>query len=251
MQDRNTLVFLPGFGFSANLFKPLSEHFSGYKILLLELPANNDINIDTLVDKLCPQIPKHAVIIGWSLGGLIALKLAEKYPENCQALIMLASTPKFLASEDWPGITRTNALQFQNSATENLSLLMQQFIKLVAYPEKKRAIYDLLKNHSLLGLRDHQLLLNDLTLLMRSDFRTLYQSLTLPILFLLGENDAIVPATTAAALSKITKKTSLIRMINAGHALLLSHPVEIAREIVEFIKCTSLINKTHPYETEN
>ena len=47
-------------------------------------------------------LPEKCSIAGWSLGGLLAQKYLERFPQRVQSLMLIASTPKFIASADWP-----------------------------------------------------------------------------------------------------------------------------------------------------
>ena len=53
-------------------------------------------------DAVLDSAPQRAAWLGWSLGGLATLNLARLYPDRVRGLIQLASTPRFVASTDWP-----------------------------------------------------------------------------------------------------------------------------------------------------
>ncbi len=44
----------------------------------------------------------RALWLGWSLGGLVALRAALDYPANVRGLVMIASSPRFVSAPDWP-----------------------------------------------------------------------------------------------------------------------------------------------------
>ena len=42
-------------------------------------------------------------MLGWSLGGMVALELARTRPTDLAALVLVATTPRFLEDADWAG----------------------------------------------------------------------------------------------------------------------------------------------------
>ena len=108
--DRD-LVLLHGWGLNAevwqNIVPRLSPHF---RLHLVDMPGfgrSQGFGALTLADmaqQLLPQLPERAVLLGWSLGGLVASQIALAQPERVTALISVASSPCFTAHEDWPGI---------------------------------------------------------------------------------------------------------------------------------------------------
>jgi pimeloyl-[acyl-carrier protein] methyl ester esterase len=40
-------------------------------------------------------------VLGWPLGGMLAIEPGRRHPLYLRALILMATTPKFLAGPDW------------------------------------------------------------------------------------------------------------------------------------------------------
>jgi pimeloyl-[acyl-carrier protein] methyl ester esterase len=94
--DRQTLlrpVLIHGWGFTKEVF----ESFKGIK---LELPfhGNSRLNyssMETLIDDIALSLPGKHDIVGWSMGGSIALLLAYRYPSKVRRLFLIGTTPFF------------------------------------------------------------------------------------------------------------------------------------------------------------
>src|SRR5690349_6031469 len=54
-----------------------------------------------LAADLAAALPR-AVWMGWSLGGLAALQVAQDRPQAVRGLAMLAASPRFVRAPDWP-----------------------------------------------------------------------------------------------------------------------------------------------------
>ena len=60
-----------------------------------------DNTLQGWADDLAQQLPDNATLLGWSLGGQVAMRAALDHPHKIARLVLLASTPKFVATEDW------------------------------------------------------------------------------------------------------------------------------------------------------
>jgi pimeloyl-[acyl-carrier protein] methyl ester esterase len=75
-----------------------------YRITLIDLPGHGrSANVDGGLNEWCNEIikilPNNPILLGWSLGGLLAINIANKI--KISQLILLASTPKFIKDNDW------------------------------------------------------------------------------------------------------------------------------------------------------
>ena len=110
MMEGKQLVMLPGLGFSAGVFNRLN--FGG--AFAVELPGCPEesrcdfTSLDDWAQALLPQLPEKAHYIGWSLGGSVSCYLAKHFPERVESLVLLASSPRLLATDHWPGVTAEN-----------------------------------------------------------------------------------------------------------------------------------------------
>ena len=49
--------------------------------------------------------PDGAVLVGWSMGGSGALRLALKYPEKIRGLVLVAATARMMKAPNWNGMS--------------------------------------------------------------------------------------------------------------------------------------------------
>lgn len=93
--------WLPGWGFSAEIFLPLINqlnHQQSCQHHLMQWPKDA-INRDTFVQRLCEQAPANAIWVGWSLGGVLASLAAAKADIDIERVVTLATGLSFLNSE--------------------------------------------------------------------------------------------------------------------------------------------------------
>ncbi len=107
------ILFLHGWGMSSRVWRDQIEDFySDYKTVTLdfrghgESSLSEDFTFETLAEDLKEIVDGLGLgrvsLVGWSMGGSVALIAAGKYPEIVDTLTLVSTTPKFVASEDFP-----------------------------------------------------------------------------------------------------------------------------------------------------
>jgi pimeloyl-[acyl-carrier protein] methyl ester esterase len=199
------------------------------QVICIDLPghgANSHLplgSLDAAVEQIAPHIPDDAIIMGWSLGGLIAQALAHALPERVSALILIASTPKFVAEGGWPhGVSPDLLALFGRSLQTDYLGTVKRFFALQFLSTKTdtrvvNALRDTIMQHpaSVAALED------GLNILQTADF-----SLTpvkQPTLWMLGKLDKLIPASLADALPDMGYQ--YVAMLDgAAHVPFVTHP---------------------------
>src|SRR5262249_54967637 len=114
------LVLIHGWAMHGGIFAPLTELLQRrFTLHVADLPGHGfshdetiDPDLPRVADELAAQVPR-AVWIGWSLGGLVALSAALRHREQVRGVVAMASSPRFLAADDWPGVALESFEQFE------------------------------------------------------------------------------------------------------------------------------------------
>ena len=208
-----------------------------YQTTVLDIPGygknisdTNTKNIDEIADALIPKIKKESIIGGWSLGGMLAIRIASKLKERIRALVLIASTPCFVKKRDWPhgvDVTMIEEMSARIICGEKEKVL-KEFALLVAKGDvvSKKIIRQL---HSLLtsNLSNENALVYGLDILMKADLREELQQLKSTIVLLQPENDQLIMKSTGEAVKKINPGLRLEYIKASGHAPFLSSPKEL------------------------
>ena len=245
--DRD-LVLLHGWGLNAevwqNIVPRLSPHF---RLHLVDLPGfgrSQGFGALTLADmaqQLLPQLPERAVLLGWSLGGLVASQIALAQPERVTALISVASSPCFTAHEDWPGIKPETLESFQQQLSNDFQRTVERFLALQTMgTENARQDARQLKEVVLSQpMPSVAVLEGGLEILSNVDLRAQLPQLVMPFLRLYGALDGLVPRRIAKQLDEALPRSPSIVMENAAHAPFVSHPDTFCQHIIEFIQAVT------------
>ena len=82
---------------------------------------------DSVAGTMAESGPIPCVLMGWSLGGLVALEVVHRYPERVDALVMVAAAPRFTQAEDWPhGVAPSVLDAFSRTLAEDTKAALVQ-----------------------------------------------------------------------------------------------------------------------------
>lgn len=90
--NANPTLFIPGWNIKADIFKP---YIKTGDLLFTPPKATAENTYDTAVANLDQKIVDPVNIVGWSMGGQLALIFAAKYPQKVAALTLLSSAAVF------------------------------------------------------------------------------------------------------------------------------------------------------------
>lgn len=114
------LVFLPGLHGDAQTWAPVLRALPGdLTTTALDLPAVPDL--DALADEVAGQIPPGSVLVGHSLGGVVAMHLAERHPSLLAGLV-LVTAPVGAEDPESAAARASRAAGLSNAEYEEIAL---------------------------------------------------------------------------------------------------------------------------------
>lgn len=236
------LVLLHGWATHPVIWEPLLQHLPGnWTVHNLPLPGYAGTNaispyrLESLADALAPQLPGHALLVGWSLGGLVALSIARRWPERLRGLVLIGATPCFVTRPGWPHAVAPEVFaEFSQSLSQDYADTLRRFLALQAQgSDSVRTVLKLLRERLLAQPRPQDAVLEaGLAILQDTDLRGGLADLALPLTLVHGAGDKLAPLTAARWLAQQVQGARLHEIDGAGHAPFLSHPGQVA-EIIQ------------------
>jgi len=234
------LVLLHGWGAHSGVWQSILETLvKKFTITCIDLPGHghsgdiDENSIDGWADAVLDVAPKKAIWLGWSLGGLVAQKVASIASHRVEKLILLASTPKFISSADW--INAVDEQVFRDFHAEVIRDPHASLLKFIALQTRGSATASqdsrVLKKILLTPEPSAKALDNGMQLLLTTDLRDELSQIANPVLWLAGQRDTLIPRSLADSLASLVSDLSSVVIKQAGHAPFLSHP-EIFCEVV-------------------
>lgn len=240
-----TLVLLHGWGMNRGAFSEFSPLLSAHlPVIALDLPGfgseadtiPDTYELDALVDSVVARLPENCIVAGWSLGGLVAQRLALTYPEKLRGLITIASTPCFVASQCWSGIAPDVLKAFESQLSQNYGRTLERFLAIQAMGSKtaKQDMKIIKANIDQFPAPHPVALTEGLRLLSSVDLRADIGRIRIPTLRLYGRLDSLVPTCGIDRIHELQPGADSVVMPHASHAPFISHPEKTADILVHF-----------------
>ncbi|MEH7098458.1 alpha/beta fold hydrolase [Neobacillus vireti] len=235
------LILLHGFCGSSGYWSEVVPVLAGnYRVIAPDLPGHGD-SITTLenysiadianilkefLDKLnIPQV----TMFGHSLGGYITLAFAEKYNSSLNGFSLVHSTAYPDSEEAKKG--RTANIEKVND--EGIKTLIDGLVPKLFSPENLKEEY--VETAKQIGYRTPSdgAIATLRAMRDRPDRTSVFESTTLPVLLIAGEQDQIIPPEKTFSVSKANIKQTTIK--NSGHMSMYEHPSELIAAIKDFM----------------
>jgi pimeloyl-[acyl-carrier protein] methyl ester esterase len=240
------LVLLHGWALHGGMWGPwLAELERHARLHLVDLPGHGHSawsaevqDLASLARALRPDLPRGAVLLGWSLGGMIALELARQHPGQAAALILVATTPKFLAGDDWEhGMPAEVLEEFARGLESDYRGTVQNFLALQTRGDEhsRETLRQLRRSLEAHGPPDVQALAAGLRILRSADLRDGLSGIALPSLVISGEHDRLTPPAAGRAIAAALPAAQFLEIARSGHAPFLSHGPEVLGVVLGFL----------------
>jgi len=242
------LVLLHGWSMHGGMWGPwLDRLASEARLHVVDLPGHGHSpwtaeasELAGLADAVVPLVPRGAAVLGWSLGGMVALEHARRNPRHLRALVLVATTPKFLVGPDWEhGLEPTVLDAFTRGLAADWLRTVQGFLALQARgDEYPAATLRTLRAHvTLRSEPDRRALVAGLDVLRNADLRRCLPQVELPALVIAGAHDCLTPVGAGRQLAAGLPCARLRIIERSGHAPFLSHPDHFLAEVRGFLSC--------------
>lgn len=253
------LVLLHGWGMDCGIWSDTLQLLRKFShVTLVDLPGFGrsqqlvDNSLENYLQVLAKALPEKAVYLGFSLGGMLAVKMAEYFPSRVSALVTISSNARFVADDSWPhAMDKKTFASFYQLTQAQPEAAFKMFLALQARGcESERKLLKQLKKQLGSEVPNQQAMTSSLLLLSELDNSLSLQKLQCPSLHLYGENDGMVPL-AAAQLIKNFDNVEVHIVAGASHVPFISHPQQcfpvienfLRRQISDSLKAARLLDK--------
>lgn len=245
------LVLVHGWGMHSGIWRGFAETLAEkVRVTLVDLPGHGrsanivDFSTAGLADALLAIAPERAHWLGWSLGALPVLHIADQYPNRTKSAIIVAGSARFTAAPasgpekvGWPGVDPALLAQFASDLEANYAGTIRRFLGLQTFgmEHARGLVKELTARVAECEPPDPGALRGGLNLLRQADLRGAWRRMTVPSLIILGARDRLVPKSVGASMQVLNPGSELHVIDGAAHLPFLTHPAETASLITDFI----------------
>lgn len=229
------LVLLHGWALHGGLFAPLVPALARrHRVHAVDLPGHGhspaaepctlDAVVAALDDRFAAEAP--LTVLGWSLGGTVALRWARRAPARVARLALVGATPRFVAGDGWEhAMAAATLARFADELAVAYRLTLQRFLTLqVQGSDEGRAALAALRGALFArGEPAPAALKAALGLLAATDLRAEVAGIAAPALVVTGSRDTLTPPAAGAWLARALPAARHVEIDGAGHAPFLSH----------------------------
>lgn len=219
-----SLLLLPGLACDAELFAAQQLALAGAHRVHVSDVHRREATLPLMAARLLHEQPGSHVLVGASMGGMLALEIVRQAPQRVRAVALLGST----ARPDTPELVKLRTQACAMFAAGRMDEVLRANVLFAFHPlhTRNRALVD----GYLAMLRRagaEQLITQNRAVMARADSRPLLPSITCPVLVACGEADALTTPEHAREIAALVPQARLEIVPGAGHMLTLEQPERV------------------------
>lgn len=242
------IIFIHGFPFSHRMWMfpgGQTEALSGTnRVIAYDVRGHGESEVgtghysieffaDDLVALMDHLVIHKAVLCGLSMGGYIALRFAERYPERVLGLVLCDTRSESDTNEGRikraAAIKNVQANGMKSYAAESVKSLFapESFDR---RPEAVKLIQSIIERTAPLSIFGTLLALSS-----RSDTTSFLPNIKCPTLIMVGEKDLLTPPSASQAMQEKIPGSELHIIPHAAHVSNMENPDVVNKHLVEFV----------------
>ncbi len=237
------LIFLHAFPFSGDMWKDQINFFSEkYYCLAPDLPGYGEsapydqaVTFESYVDSVLNYLTESkietAIWCGLSMGGYLALRMYERAPELCKALILCDT--KAGADSNEAKLKRWDNIQMLRR--NRAEFLATQWQALVGESSRNNVALKIRYDGLVAKITDSGIASGLVALATRTDCTSALSKIRVPTLLLVGSEDKVTPVSESEFMAKAIVGSRKIIMEKTGHLSNLENPQEFNDRLSEFL----------------
>jgi pimeloyl-[acyl-carrier protein] methyl ester esterase len=227
----NQIIFISGWGSDSSVWNPVLTPFvSNHRCdpVSWEECLSNELN-NTSLFKLLSESNSSHILVGWSLGGMIALSAAIAFPEKVSGVVLISSSARMVQDKEYEGIRPRVLKAMRFRLKTDKQGLLNDFAAMGISPAKNDLVRKYFVDTALEINNDK--LSEGLSYLQSFDLRNRLADVRIPVNIVHGECDGIMNLTNARYLEENLLNADLVIVDGAGHFLIHSNPEIIIESI--------------------
>ncbi len=244
--DGPDLVLLHGWGMHGGVWAGMRDLLAAhFRVHVIDLPGMGwsapvaPYTLPALSAHIAAGVPAGSTVIGWSLGGQVAMRIALDQPSRIARLVLVGATPRFVNGDGWEaGMAAEVFIQFAAQVGADYQETLSRFLGLQAFGGEapRTLLRELRERFFERPAPDGEVLQQALRILLETDLRAELPLLQTPTLVIHGNRDTLAPCAAGKWLASHLPRAQLKLIPGASHAPFLSHPDTFVSAVTAFVQ---------------
>lgn len=227
------LVLLHGWGLHSGAWAEILPALAArFRVHAIDLPGHGHSahvavpGFDAAVDAVAAQVPAGARVCAWSLGALVAQRLAQRHAARVSRLVLVGATPCFVEREGWSHAMKASTLEeFAAGLVTDRDATLARFVRLNALngARGREAMRTFTARLSERGAAAPAALETSLQWLRDIDLRAGAARIAAPTLVVHGTRDQLAPVEAGRWLAREIPRARLLELDDAAHLPFFTH----------------------------
>ena len=229
-----SLLLLPGLGCDEALFggqlPTLRRH--GARVHVSDVHSRC-ATLPEMAGTLLAERPGRHVLVGCSMGGMLALEMLRQAPGRVRAAALLGSSSR----ADTPELIRLRSQACELFAGGRMTEVLRANVMFAFHPAHQSSA-PLLGDYLAMMERagSHQLIAQNRAVMARPDSRPYLPQIACPLLVVCGEADLLTPPEHAREMAAAVAGAELHIVAGAGHMLTMEQPAALNALLLDWLQ---------------
>lgn len=240
-----SLTLLHGWGLNGTVWGAAADALAAHFTLsIIDLPGHGHSSgatittLEAMADAVAHAMPARTHLLGWSLGGQVAMAIAARHSERVEKLILTATTPRFVSAPDWPNGKEGAVFDdFAMRLAGNYAKTIREFLALqmLNLPHARAIVHVLDARMSTRATPTAASLQAGLAILREADLRAQLPAIRHTTRVIQGDRDTLIAEPAARWLADCLPNGDYALIAGAAHAPFLSHEREFLNAVTTFL----------------
>ena len=227
-----SILLLPGLACDAALWREQVPALAAGNTVQVSDVHSRFASLPAMAAALLAEHPGEQVLVGSSMGGMLALEAWRQAPARVQGLALLGSS----ARADTPELLRLRSDAITLFEQGRVDEVLRANVPLALYPRAERhaaLVADYLVMIRRAGAL--QLIAQNRAVMARVDMRPLLPTLRCPLLVAAGADDLLTPPEHAREIAKLVPGARLESIERCGHLLTWEQPQQVNTMLLDWL----------------
>jgi pimeloyl-ACP methyl ester carboxylesterase len=228
----STVILLPGLACDAALWRDQLPALAAHHDVHVSTVHQRHADLPSMARALLAEFAGPLVLVGSSMGGMLALHVHREAPQRIAGLALLSST----ARADTPELIRLRSdaiVEFQQGRAEMVLRANAMFAFHPVHADDGERVDDYV--NQILRVGEAQLIAQNRAVMARADMRPWLADVRCPLLVACGDGDLLTPLEHSREIAQAVPHARLEVVPDAGHLMTWEQPERVNALLLQWL----------------